>query len=59
MRLRDADRQPAESTRLVRVQLLGRGRVVLDATGAVDPKRNRLDLLAQRRGIGIEELEGR
>ena len=58
MRLGDAHRQAPKPARLVGVELpCGHG-VVFDATRAVDPQRDRLDLLAERRGVGIKELEG-
>src|SRR5439155_121358 len=55
--LGDANGQPAESARLVGVELLGGGGVVLDATRAVNAERDRLDLLAQRRRVRVQELE--
>ena len=56
--LGDAHRQPAEAVGLELVEPLGRGRLVVDAVGAVHPGGDGLDLLPQRRLRRVEEREG-
>ena len=58
MGLGDADTEIAEAIALERVDLLSRRRVVVDAVGAIDLRRHRLDLLPQCRLCPIQEAEG-
>ena len=59
MRLGDADRERPEAGPLVRVELAGRRRQVVDAVGAVDLGGDGLDLLPQRRLVVVEHAERR
>src|SRR5215471_5023359 len=57
VRLGDADRQRAEPGLFIGVELLAGLRRVLHAVGAVDARRDRLDLLLQARLAVVEEAE--